>query len=115
MDNTKLITHLKKICIAVFFTFLPIGFAHAQIAEKMNYDQFKNFSINNQITVVKLVNLDSNWEFLKESLGSPISEDCKEGDAFMGIEPYCSFMYDGLKINYTSVGNGVELYFNQNY
>jgi len=38
-----------------------------------------------------------------------LSEDCKEGDPFMGIEPYCSFTYDGLRINYTSVGNGVEL------
>jgi len=109
MENTKLITHLKKICIAVFFTFSPIGFAQAQIAEKMDYEQFKNFSINSQITIFELVSLESNWESLKESLGSPISEDCKEGDSFMGIEPHCSFTYDGLEINYTSVGNGVEL------
>ncbi|WP_340106595.1 hypothetical protein [Rhodohalobacter sp. 8-1] len=100
---------IEKIWIVLFFTFLPIGFTQAQIAEKIDYEQFKNFSIHDQITIERLVNLEGNWEFLKDSLGEPVSEDCKEGDSFMGIESYCSFTYDGLEINYTSVGNGVEL------
>jgi len=100
---------VKKIWIVVLFTFLPIDFAQGQKAEEIDYEQFKKFSINDQNTIEELVDLESNWEFLKASLGNPLSEDCKEGDPFMGIEPYCSFTYDGLRINYTSVGNGVEL------
>lgn len=85
--------------------------AQTTIAQQTSIDhnQFTKFSINNQITIEKLVNLEGNWEFLKGSLGDPVIEDCKEGDSFMGIEPHCSFTYDGLEINYTSVGNGVEL------
>jgi len=100
---------IKKIWIVVLCAFLPIGFAQAQDAEQIDHNQFTKFSINNQITIEKLVNLKGNWEFLKDSLGDPVSEDCREGDSFMGIEPHCSFTYDGLEINYTSVGNGVEL------
>ena len=100
---------INKIWIVLYLTFLPFSIAQAQDAEQIDHNQFTKFSINNQITIVELVSLASNWEFLKDSLGDPASEDCKEGDSFMGIEPHCSFTYDGLEINYTSVGNGVEL------
>jgi len=108
--NTVKLKNMKTKLYAITIIFLfTLSCAQAQDAEQIDHNQFTKFSINNQITIVELVSLDSNWEFLKESLGSPISEDCKEGDSFMGIEPHCSYTYDGLKINYTSVGNGVEL------
>jgi len=100
---------INKIWIVLYFTFLPFSIAQAQDAEQIDHNQFTKFSINSQITLERLVNLEGNWEFLKDSLDDPVSEDCKEGDSFMGIEPHCSFTYDGLGINYTSVGNGIEL------
>lgn len=100
---------IKKFRIVLYFTFLQIGIVQAQEAELIDHDQFTKFIVNDHITIFELVTLESNWEFLKDSLGDPVSESCKEGDLFMGFEPYCNFTYNGLKINYTSVGNGVEL------
>lgn len=109
MNTIKLKNMNKKLSAIIITVLLTFSCAQAQDAEQIDYNQFTEFTINNQITIVELVNLESDWEFLKESLSNPVSEDCKEGDSFMGIEPYCNFTYNGLKINYTSVGNGVEL------
>lgn len=97
---------LSVIIITLLHTF---SCAYAQDAEQIDHTQFSKFIVNDHISIVELVTLESNWAFLKDSLGDPLTEDCKEGDAFMGIEPHCSYTYDGLEINYTSVGNGVEL------
>src|SRR6056297_337771 len=101
---------MKTILSAIIITvLLTCSCAQAQDAEQIDHNQFTKFIVNDQISIVELVALESNWPFLKDSLGDPLTEDCKEGDAFMGIEPHCSYTYDGLEINYTSVGNGVEL------
>src|SRR6056297_468376 len=97
---------LSVIIITLLHTF---SCAYAQDAEQIDHTQFSKFIVNDHISIVELVTLESNWAFLKDSLGDPLTEDCKDGDAFMGIKPHCSFTYDGLEIDYISVGNGVEL------
>jgi hypothetical protein len=102
--NKKIMTVL--LCIA----FLTLASSiNAQPIEQISYQQFTKFSVNGEISVDALTELGSDWDQLKDALGSPLEEKCYESAPIMGFETRCNFFYDGLEIYYGAVGNGVEL------
>lgn len=103
-------TYLYKKLIQITFT-LILGFqcTHAQQIATINYNDFKSITLNGQITLDGLISVAGNWPSLKNQLGQPIDEDCDERNPVLGFEPSCRFTYPDLVINYTDVGNGVEL------
>jgi hypothetical protein len=102
--NKTIMTFL--FCIA----FLTLASSiHAQSIEQISYQQFTKFSINGDISVITLKDLDSDWNYLKEALGEPADEECSDGVAFIGMLPTCRFYYDGLEIKYSSSDGDVNL------
>ena len=95
------------LCLIIYFTIANC--AHAQEEEQISTEQFLQLSVNGSISVASLSQLDGDWETLKEALGEPLEEDCKEYSAILGFETTCDFLYDGLEILYANVGRGPEL------
>lgn len=101
---------MKYLLIVYFFAFLMTGTcAFAQQAEEISFEQGDQFSINDTMSIDSLISLDGDWAYLKQTLGEPMDEHCKEYHSILGFEPACSYMYDGLEIYYANVGSGPEL------
>ena len=111
VKNNPIMNHfsIKKLLLNLFIPFMILSCVNGQDVQKIDSNQFKKFALNDKITLKSLINVAGDWQTLKEQLGQPTEQRCEERDPILGFEPTCTFQYSGLVINYTDVGNGIEL------
>lgn len=105
----KMTNFMKNIIIFLTVLMSLPNCSMAQDSQQISYRSFKEFELNNVVTLNKLIDVKGNWSIITEALGQPQSKECKEYQEILGFETTCDFFYPGIEIYYTNVGQGVEL------
>lgn len=100
---------IKSLTINLLVPFMILSCVYGQDVEKIENSQFEKFELNNKIKLKTLIDIAGDWQTLKDHLGQPSEQECEQRNPILGFEPSCTFRYNGLVINYTDVGNGIEL------
>lgn len=106
--KTKILLEKSFLFIVALF-FSVIVELNAQDPANLTSQDFSSIMLNDQMLLTDLIGIDGDYNHLKNELGQPLAEECNNDMVVLGMEPSCTFLYPGLEILYTDVGNGPEL------
>lgn len=95
-------TYSLLVCI---FIFIATGDVYSQsssdIWQVIEYEELKKFSLNGKISLYNIINLEENWNQLRDKLGKPTKEITRERPDDLGLRPTWIFHYPDIKIDYS--------------
>lgn len=100
---------VQKLILLLSLISAPVISNGQQRSTVISINEFSELSLDGKKTIANLLYIGTDWSVITDNFGSPSDTECLDPVPRVGLKEECSFLYNGLYIQYASSDDEVYL------